>query len=57
MVQEDVSFVVSPVASHLQAGTDDEEISATETNSYYNLISVRKPQPDTRSLLRDKVLV
>ena len=31
VVQEDVSFAVSPVASHLQTGTDDEQISATQT--------------------------
>lgn len=32
VVQEDVSSAVSPVASHLQAGTDDEQVSATHTH-------------------------
>lgn len=31
VVQEDVSFAASPVASHLLTGTDDEQISATQT--------------------------
>lgn len=53
VVQEDVSFAVSPVASHLQAGTDDEQISATETNSNYNLFSVRQPQLDQISAQTD----
>lgn len=33
MVQEDVSLAVSPVASHLQTGTDDEQISAAQTQT------------------------
>lgn len=36
VVQEDVGFAVSPVASHLQAGTDDEQVSATHTG-YFSL--------------------
>lgn len=40
VVQEDVSFAVSPVARHTQAGTGDEEVSATHTHTHINRAAV-----------------
>lgn len=40
VVQEDVSSAVSPVARHLQAGTGDEEVSATHTHTHINRAAV-----------------
>lgn len=37
VVQEDVSSAVSPVARHLQAGTGDEEVSATHTHTHTSI--------------------
>ena len=55
MIQEDVSSVVSPVLRHLESGTDDEQISARQTerekNTNMNLnvfILLRRNSPVNR---------